>query len=117
VAERATFAELVLDEPELDPARCLHHLNAIVSQHPFDMEAVAPVAVFDLTKYQFIAEVDVVSGLDSRPDLVQMDPFAFEHLVRQLFEAIGLEAWTTQASRDDGVDAAAVNRDPLNTRG
>lgn len=51
-------------------------------------------------------------GLDSRPDLVQMDPFAFEHLVRQLFEAIGLEAWTTQASRDDGVDAVAVNRDP-----
>ncbi|MFD0257490.1 restriction endonuclease [Kitasatospora indigofera] len=113
VAERETFAELVLDEPELDPARCLHHLNAIVSRHPFDMEAVAPVAVFDLTKYQFIAEVDVVAGLDSRPDLVQMDPFAFEHLVRQLFEAIGLEAWTTQASRDDGVDAVAVNRDPL----
>jgi restriction system protein len=44
---------------------------------------------------------------------VKMDPYAFEHLVRQLFEAVGLEAWTTQASRDDGVDAVAINRDPL----
>ncbi|TQF07758.1 restriction endonuclease [Kitasatospora acidiphila] len=113
VAERDSFAELVLDERELDPALCLRHLNAIVSQHPYDLEAVAPVAVFDLTKYQFIEEVDVASTLDSRPDLVQMDPFAFEHLVRQLFEARGLEAWTTQASRDDGVDAVAINRDPL----
>lgn len=113
VAERETFAELDLGERELDPALCLRHLNAIVSPHPYDLEAVSPVAEFDLSKYRFVEEVDIVSGLDSRPDLLKMDPYAFEHLVRQLFEAIGLEAWTTQASRDDGVDAVAINRDPL----
>ena len=42
-----------------------------------------------------------------------MRPVEFEHLIRQLFEARGLEAWVTQASRDDGVDAVAVNRDPI----
>jgi restriction system protein len=30
-----------------------------------------------------------------------------------LFEAIGLEAWVTQASRDDGIDAIAVSKDPI----
>ncbi|MFF7216910.1 restriction endonuclease [Streptomyces sp. NPDC008238] len=42
-----------------------------------------------------------------------MDPTEFEHLVRRLFEAIGLKAWVTQASRDDGIDAVATNEDPI----
>jgi restriction system protein len=48
-----------------------------------------------------------------RTDLIEMTPTEFEHLVRQLFEAIGMESWVTQASKDDGVDAVAVNEDPL----
>ncbi|MGL5811112.1 MAG: restriction endonuclease [Nocardioides sp.] len=40
-------------------------------------------------------------------------PVEFEHLIRELFEAIGLESWVTQASRDDGVDGVAVNPDPI----
>ncbi|MFF3256092.1 restriction endonuclease [Actinacidiphila glaucinigra] len=111
--ERDTFDELVLDEPELDPVLCLRHLNAIVSQHPYDLEPVRPVVTFDLSKYKFIDEIDVVAGLDSRPDLVALDPTEFEHLVRRLFEAIGLKAWVTQASRDDGIDAVAANEDPI----
>src|SRR5262249_24101822 len=46
-------------------------------------------------------------------DLLEMDPFKFEHLIRQLFEAIGMKSWVTQGSRDDGVDAVAVHEDPL----
>ena len=42
-----------------------------------------------------------------------MTPTEFEHLVRQLFEAIGMQSWVTQASKDDGVDAVAVNEDPF----
>lgn len=54
-----------------------------------------------------------VAGLDSRPDLLDMTPTEFEHLVRQLFEAMGMQSWVTQASKDDGVDAVAVNEDPV----
>ncbi|WP_406275922.1 SAV_2336 family protein [Actinacidiphila glaucinigra] len=111
--ERDTFDELVLDEPELDPVMCLRHLNAIVSQHPYDLEPVRPVVTFDLTKYKFTDEIDVVAGLDTSPDLAALDPSEFEHLVRRLFEAIGLKAWVTQASRDDGIDAIATNEDPI----
>ncbi|MFD9590135.1 restriction endonuclease [Streptomyces sp. NPDC059980] len=110
---RETFEDLVLDEPELDPVQSLRFLNAIVSQHPYDLEPVRPVVTFDLAKYKLAPERDVVAGLDSRPDLVALDPIEFEHLIRRLFEKIGLKSWVTQASRDDGVDAVAVNEEPL----
>ncbi|WP_079403855.1 restriction endonuclease [Streptomyces sp. 3211] len=112
-AARETFEELVLDEPELDPVQSLHYLNAIVSQHPYDLEPVRPVVTFDLAKYKLAPERDVIAGLDSRPDLVALDPIEFEHLIRRLFEKIGLKSWVTQASRDDGIDAVAINEEPL----
>ncbi|MFF8777151.1 restriction endonuclease [Streptomyces sp. NPDC015140] len=112
-ATRESVGDLVLDEPELDPVECLRHLNAVVSQHPYDLEPVRPVVTFDLTKYKWGPDVDIVAGLDHRPDLMQLDPIEFEHLVRRLFEAIGLKAWVTQASRDDGIDAVATNEDPI----
>lgn len=72
-----------------------------------------PVLAFDLTRFKFVAELDVLTSLDHRQDLLALSPTEFEHLVRQLFEAMGLKAWVTQASRDDGVDAFAFNPDPV----
>ncbi|MGH8390526.1 MAG: restriction endonuclease [Pseudomonas sp.] len=113
-ATRDAFAEILLDEPELDPVMCLRgYLNAVISPHPYDFEAVRPVIQFDLSKYKFVEEMDVVAGLDSRPDLLTLKPVEFEHLIRQLFEAIGMKSWVTQASRDEGVDGVAVNEDPI----
>lgn len=113
-ATRDAFADIVLDEPELDPVLCLRgHLNAVVSPHPYDLEAIRPVVQFDLSRYKFVEEMDVVAGLDSRTDLLTLKPVEFEHLIRQLFEAIGLKSWVTQASRDEGVDAVAYNDDPI----
>ncbi|MDH6134834.1 restriction system protein [Kitasatospora sp. MAA4] len=113
VVERADFAELVLDEPRLDPQRCLRNLGAVVSQHPHDLEPVPPVVEFDPSRFKLAADTAVVGALDSRPDLLQMDPYAFERLVRELFTAMGYETWRTQNSRDDGLDAVAIQRDPL----
>jgi restriction system protein len=113
-ATRQGFAEIMLDEPELDPVACLRaYLNAVVSPHPYDLEAVRPVVQFDLSKYKFVEEMDVVAGLDSRPDLLALKPVEFEHLIRQLFENIGMKSWVTQASRDEGVDGVAINEDPI----
>lgn len=113
VASRAEMEALVLDEPALDAQRCLKAIGAVVSDHPHDLEAVAPVVEVDLSRYRITADAAAVTGLDSRPDLLQMDPFAFERLVRQLFEAMGYETWRTQGSRDDGIDAVAVKSDSL----
>jgi restriction system protein len=77
-AIREAFAEIVLDEPELDPAACLRgYLNAIVSPHPYDLEPVRPVVQFDLSKYKFVEEMDIVAGLDSRTDLLALKPVEF----------------------------------------
>ena len=112
-AQQELFATFVL--ADLDPVACLHKLNALVSLHPYDLEAVRPVVDFEtlLTQYKFVEGMDAVAGLDSRPDLLDMTPTEFEHLVRQLFEAMGMRSWVTQASKDDGVDAVAVNEDPV----
>jgi restriction system protein len=110
-ADRAQFAQLVLTE--LDSVQCLRHLNALVSPHPYDLEPVRPVFDPDLSRYRFVDAIDVAAGLDARPVLLELRPVEFEHLIRQLFEAMGMKAWVTQASRDDGVDAVAVNEDPI----
>jgi restriction system protein len=112
-AKREDFTGFVL--ADLDPVACLRKLNALVSNHPYDLEAVRPVVDFEmlLTQYKFVEGMDAVAGLDSRPDLLDMTPTEFEHLVRQLFEKMGMKSWVTQASKDDGVDAVAVNEDPV----
>ena len=108
-AAREIFSTYILSE--LDPVTCLKRLNALVSPHPYDLEPVQPTVDFDslLTRFKFVAGMDVVAGLDSRPDLLAMAPYEFEHLVRQIFEEMGMQAWNTQAIKDDGVDAVAVN--------
>jgi restriction system protein len=88
-ASRAEFSKLVLDQ--LDPQACLKNLKAIVSRHPYDLEAVEPVIDFQKAKYRFADPVDALAGIDSRPDLLKMDWYRFENLIRQLFEAMGLE--------------------------
>jgi restriction system protein len=107
-ADRASFTDLVL--ASVEPAACLKRLNALVSPNPFDMEAVEPFIAFDLKRFRFTDDMDVVAGLDSRPNLLKLSPTEFEHLVRQLFVAMGAEAWATIPSKDGGVDAVATTK-------
>lgn len=95
---------------EVTPDICVRHLKAIVSNHPYELEPIEPILNFDLSKYSFVQGLDAVATLDSRPDLLQMSATNFEHLVRQLFEAQGLQGWTTTQSNDDGVDAVITNK-------
>lgn len=46
--------------------------------------------------------MDAIATLDSRRDLLTTTPTEFEHLSCQLFEAMGMDSWITQASKDDG---------------
>ncbi|MGW1196730.1 restriction endonuclease [Streptomyces sp. NPDC002536] len=109
--DREQFGTLRLSQ--VDPAACLTRLNALVSPNPYDLEPVRPIIEFDLSKYRLMDSMDVVADLDSRPVLIKLTPTEFEHLIRQLYEAIGMEAWNTQASKDEGVDAVAISKDPV----
>ncbi|WP_327640789.1 restriction endonuclease [Kribbella sp. NBC_00482] len=98
---------------KVEPAACVRHLNAIVSAHPYELEPIEPILDFDLSKFSFVEGLDAVSTLDARPDLMEMSPTNFEHLVREIFVAQGAEGWTTEQSNDDGVDAVIAKRTPL----
>jgi restriction system protein len=109
--DRSRWGQLSLHQ--VRPEACLRHLNALVSPHPYDLEPVRPIQDFDRTKYSFVEGWDVVSKLDARTVLTDMTPTEFEHLVRQLCEAQGMQSWTTRQSNDDGVDAVVFNPAPL----
>ncbi|MFF9772107.1 restriction endonuclease [Streptomyces sp. NPDC013978] len=55
----------------------------------------------------------VVHGGEDEPDLLAMDPLAFEALVAELFRAMGMQAVTTQRSGDGGVDVDALDPTPI----
>lgn len=92
---------------------CLQGLGAIISPHPYEHKAIEPILDFDLSKFSFVEGLDAVATLDARPNLLDMSPTNFEHLVRQIFVAQGAEGWTTTQSYDDGVDAVITKRTPL----
>ncbi|WP_237285525.1 restriction endonuclease [Streptomyces niveus] len=110
-ADRAEFSQLVLTQ--VDPRACLKRLRSLISPNPYELEPVRPLVTFDLSKFRLMDSLDVLAGLDSRPVLMDLKPTEFEHLIRQLFEAIGLDSVNTQPSKDEGVDAVAMNTDPV----
>lgn len=115
-AERGQFGTLVLDAPELDMIQCLHHLKALITENPFDLEPVTPIIDLEfLKKYKLAAEVGALAGLDHRTDLMQISPYEFEQLIQQLAEAMGMKSWRTRSSQDDGIDAIAYREEPFNT--
>ncbi|MBZ3903380.1 restriction endonuclease [Streptomyces griseiscabiei] len=55
----------------------------------------------------------VTHGGEDEPDLLAMDPLAFESLVAELFRAMGMQAVTTERSGDGGVDVDALDPTPI----
>jgi restriction system protein len=110
-ATRAQFEQLDLNNVE--PLACLKRLSAAVSRSPAELVPVKPVMDIDMVDPRFIEEADVLSTLDSRPNLMELTPNEFESLTTNLFEKMGLEAKQTVASRDGGVDCVAFNPRPI----
>ena len=108
---RETF--LLLNLNQVDPQACLTVLNATVSKSPTELAPVRPVLEFNMVDPRFIEEVDVLSGLDQRPNLMELTPSEFESLITNLFQKMGLETRLTQASRDGGVDCVAYDTRPI----
>ena len=108
---RDTFTQLNLSK--VDPPACLNMLNASVSKSPAELAPVRPVLEFNMVDPRFIEETDVLSGLDQRPNLMELTPSEFESLISNLFQKMGLEARLTQASRDGGVDCVAYDPRPI----
>jgi restriction system protein len=98
---------------QVDPVACLRALHAAVSPRPSELVAVQPIMRLDMTDSRFVAEDDVLSSLQTRPNLLDLTPSEFESLITNLFTCMGLETRLTQPSRDGGVDCVAFDLRPV----
>lgn len=102
-----------IDLSRVDKRLCLRNLGAQISAQPAEMLPVKPIIEFDMVDKRFVEQDDVISALDSRPNLMDLNPFEFENLVGNLFSKMGLETKQTRASRDGGVDVVAYDVRPV----
>lgn len=110
-AMKEQFASIKLDK--VDKALCLKNLGARVSGRPEELLAVKPVIDFSMVDPRFIDQSQMLEGLESRPNLLDLTPSEFESLVANLFGKMGLETKLTRSSRDGGVDAVAYDLRPV----
>jgi restriction system protein len=109
---RETFLQLNLKRVA-DKQACLRNLGAQVSAKPDEAVAVKPVLEFDMVDRRFIDQEDLLDGIESRPNLMDVKPSEFEQIVANLFTRMGLETKLTRSSKDGGVDAVAFDPRPV----
>jgi restriction system protein len=108
---KAAFAEI--DLTRVDKQVCLRNLGAQVSRNLDEAVPVRPIVEFQMTDARFVDQADLVSALSSAPNLMDLTPTEFEHLVANLFGKMGLETKLTRSSRDGGVDCVAFDPRPI----
>lgn len=106
-----TFRSLNL--AQVQPEYCLRSLKASVSRAPAELLPVKPLVELNMVDPRFIETMEVMSGLNQRPNLMELSPTEFEGLITNLFSAMGLDTRQTQASRDGGVDCVAFDARPI----
>ena len=111
LTSKSTFEDINL--VRVDPLKCIQGLSASVSTSPNELVAVKPIRELNMVDKRFVKEEDIASGLDNRPNLMELDPFQFENLVSNLFSKMGLETKQTRSSQDGGVDAIAFDTRPI----
>jgi restriction system protein len=111
-ATRSQYAPLVL--ADVDAVACVRkYFAADVSQHPDELQAVQPVMEFKMADPRIIDPVDIISGIDKRPNLLELTPKEFEHFVHNLFDRMGLDTKLFRADGDGGVDCIAYDPKPI----
>jgi len=64
------FIELELGR--IDKKACLRNLGALVSSRAAELLAVKPLIEFDMVDKRFVEAADVLAGLESRPNLMDV---------------------------------------------
>jgi restriction system protein len=98
---------------KVEKKACLRNLGAQVSPQPSELQAVKPVVEFDMVDKRFVEDSDILSDIESRPNLMDLNPWEFENFINNLFAKIGFEAKLTRSSKDGGVDVVAFDPRPI----
>lgn len=102
-----------LNMAQAHPEHCLRALKASVSRAPAELLPVRPLIELDMVDPRFVTTMDVLSGLEQRPNLMELTPTEFESLITNLFATMGLDTRQTRPSRDGGVDCVAFDSRPV----
>ena len=102
-----------IDLARIDKIVCLKNLGAQVSSRPSEAQAIKPIVEFEMADNRFVDQSNILGELESRPNLMELNPYEFEHLVANLFEQMGLESKLTRSSKDGGVDCVAFDSRPI----
>lgn len=97
----------------IDPLACIKGLKASISINPHEYVAIKPIRQIIMADSRFVKEQNILSSLDNRPNLMELDPFEFENLISNLFTKMGFDTRQTRSSRDGGVDAIVFDTRPL----
>ncbi|MEF3306251.1 restriction endonuclease [Paenibacillus sp. GYB003] len=97
----------------VDVIACIKGLKAQISPLITELTPVKPIVDLMMYDKRFVDERDMLGSLDNRSNLLEMDPFDFEHLVCNLFAKMGLESKLTRSSKDGGVDVIAFDPRPV----
>lgn len=108
---------LTFDLSRVDPKECFKALKGVAASSLAGLAPVRPILRLTSDDPRFVSSKPVAEHLDESVNLASMPWEDFEHLVRELFAKIfsapGAEVHVTQASRDGGVDAIALDPDPI----
>ena len=109
------FSEINLKR--VDPKECFRYLKGIGSSKLYGITPIPPIMRVNKDDKRFIESYDVAHTLNEGINIAAMDWQDFEHLVREIFQKMfstdGMEVKVTQSSRDKGVDAIAIDPDPV----
>jgi restriction system protein len=113
-ATREQFEPLILDQPKFQPVACVRrYFFADVSPHPEELIPVEPVMPYSMADPRVIEPIDVISGIDKRPNLLELTPKDFEAFIQNLFTKMGFDTKLYKASGDGGIDCVAFDPHPI----
>jgi restriction system protein len=108
---------LSINLAQVDPKACFRQLKGVGSSKLHSLTPIAPIMEILRDDRRFIPSYGVAERLSDGDNLAVMDWEDFEHLIREIFEkefsSNGGEVKVTRASRDGGVDAIALDPDPI----
>ncbi|WP_175639116.1 restriction endonuclease [Metabacillus schmidteae] len=99
------------------PKDCFRSLKGINAGALHQLAPIRPIMHLDKDDKRFIESKEILAEVNSIPNLAEMPWDDFEHLVTELFSLYfskdGIEVKVTRSSRDGGVDAVAIDPDPI----
>lgn len=113
-ATREQFEPLILNQPKFQPVACVQrYFFADVSPHPEELIPVEPVMPFSMADPRIVEPIDVISGIDKRPNLLELTSKEFEAFVQNLFARMGFDTKLYKATGDGGIDCIAYDPHPI----